>query len=134
MVTLLTVLPSKEIITPQKVYDYCVEKGILYPEIVTAQSIWETGWYKCKECSLDKNNLFGFTTGGPYFRFNSWKKSIDYYKKWQDKHYDPSRDYYEFLDCIYKSTSNRCIRYASDPNYTTKIQGTVNTHAESWKK
>ena len=31
-------------LTPQNVYSYCVEKEILHPEIVTAQSVQETGW------------------------------------------------------------------------------------------
>jgi len=34
-------------------------QNVLYPEIVLAQSILETGWFKCKNCSLDNNNLFG---------------------------------------------------------------------------
>lgn len=126
--------PAKEQISPDTVYQYCVEVGIKYPEIVTAQSILETGWYKCNNCSMTKNNIFGFTTGGPYIKFDDWKASVDYYKKWQDKHYSSERNYYDFLQCLYKTGSGRCVKYAQDLNYRTKLQQIVSKHENSWKK
>ena len=36
-----------------------IKQNVEHPEIVLAQSILETGWYKCKNCSMDKNNIFG---------------------------------------------------------------------------
>jgi len=119
--------------TPQKVYEYCIQQDILYPEIVTAQAIWETGWFNCDNCSLDKNNLFGFTTGGPYLEFEDWKSSIDYYKYWQDKFYDGERNYYDFLSCIYKTNTNRCIKYCTDPEkYVQCLQKTIERHKNDW--
>jgi len=124
---------SEDELTPSAVYQYCVEQGVLHPEIVTAQSIWETGWYECEGCSLDENNIFGFTTGGPYISFDDWKACVRYYKRWQDRHYDPERDYYEFLECMYE-VDGKCTRYAKDPDYKSKLKGTVRRHAHSWKK
>lgn len=121
-------------LTPQNVYNYCIEQDIKYPEIVTAQAIWETGWFRCSNCSLDKNNLFGFTTGGPYFKYDNWKESIKYYKRWQDKFYDPERDYYEFLTCIYKTKNGKCIKYCVDPtSYVIELKKTISKHHNDWR-
>ena len=45
----------------------------------------KSGWYKCKSCSLDKNNIFGFYSDR-YLEFDHWIESVAYYKKWQDKY------------------------------------------------
>ena len=121
-------------LNPQNVYDYCVEKDVLYPEIATAQAIWETGWFKCTNCSLDHNNIFGFYYNGAYKEYDSWKGSVVAYKSWQDKYYDTDRNYYAFLSCIYTTKKGRCVSYSKHPEkYNTKIKGTVRIHAESWK-
>jgi hypothetical protein len=44
----------------ENVYKSLLEHGIKHPEIVVKQTILETGWYKCKYCSLSENNIFGF--------------------------------------------------------------------------
>ena len=80
------------------------EQDIEHPEIVLRQSIWETGWYKCKYCSWKYNNLFGFrhkswvTEDNPqgYLKFDTWQDAVAYYKRWQDKRYQGG-DYYNFL-------------------------------------
>lgn len=73
---------------------------VKYPDVVLRQSILETGWYKCTNCSLRYNNIFGFSTG-KYLQFDNWIESVEYYKKWQDK-YMPEvcskNEYYEWLD------------------------------------
>lgn len=66
------------------------------PEIVMRQAIVETGWFKCKYCSLDSNNIFGFRIRKRYLYFDHWTKSVRYYKRWQDRHYKGG-DYYLFL-------------------------------------
>ena len=63
----------------------CESQNIQFPQVVTAQSVIETGWYKCKSCSLDKNNIFGFYSDR-YLEFDHWIESVAYYKKWQDKY------------------------------------------------
>ena len=95
-------------ITPAKVYNELVEQDVKCPEIVLRQSILETGWYGCTECSLDNNNLFGLTyydsKSGTrkYQKFDNWTESVSQYKKWQDKYYKGG-DYYDFLECVYKN-------------------------------
>jgi len=132
MILLISSISSEEL-TPENVYNYCIEKEIQHPEIVTAQAIWETGWFTCTDCSLDKNNLFGFNTGGPYFKFDNWKESIDYYKQWQDDFYDPERDYYSFLACLYKDNNGRCLKYCENPeSYIEALKGTIARHKNKW--
>jgi hypothetical protein len=134
LLIILLSLSSGDDLNAKNVYQYCVEQDVRHPEIVTAQAIWETGWFKCNNCSLDKNNLFGFNTGGPYFKYADWKESVDAYKRWQDSYYDPGRDYYKFLACIYKDRNGRCLKYCTDPeSYSKCLQATVLKHADSWK-
>ena len=96
------------------------KQKVKYPEIVLAQSILETGWYDCKNCSLDNNNLFGLWNykKHEYYYYDSWKGSIGGYKrgiqyKWDENNY---KDYYDFL---------KKIGYATDPYYIIKIKDIV---------
>jgi flagellum-specific peptidoglycan hydrolase FlgJ len=96
----------------QEVYNELVKQGVKYPKIVLAQSLLETGNYKCTNCSKDVNNLFGFFWKGSYIAFDNWRESVDYYKRWQLKRYNGG-DYYAFL---------KRIGYAADPNYIRKVK------------
>ncbi|HVX48539.1 MAG TPA: glucosaminidase domain-containing protein, partial [Chitinophagaceae bacterium] len=79
------------------VYCYMKSIGIKNPEIVLKQAIYETGHFKSLVC-LKKNNLFGFRSVVIYKSFATWQESVDYYKRWQDRHYtDTTEDYYHFL-------------------------------------
>jgi hypothetical protein len=83
---------------------------------------------------MDKNNLFGFNTGGPYFKYANWKESVDAYKLWQNTYYDPARNYYKFLACIYKDKNNRCLKYCTDPiTYNNCLKATILKHESNWK-
>lgn len=95
------------------------EQDIEHPEIVLRQSIWETGWYKCKYCSWKYNNMFGFrhkswvTDDNPqgYLKFDTWQDAVAYYKKWQEKRYTGG-DYYEFLiDVGYAADGNKYVKH-----------------------
>lgn len=114
-------------ITPIKVYNELVEQGVEHPEVVLRQSILETGWFGCTECSLDYNNLFGLTyydkndNQRKYQKFDNWKESITSYKSWQDKYYKGG-DYYDFLECVYKNKKGECKRYATSPTYINKLK------------
>lgn len=75
---------------------------IKFPAIVYNQVRLETGSLRCKDCSLDKNNLFGFqrdSTG--YLCFETWQLSIAKYKFWQEKHWDSTK-YNNYYDCLDK--------------------------------
>lgn len=96
------------------------KQNIKFPEIVLAQSLLETGWYQCENCSMDVNNLFGLydSKEKKYFSYPSWEESIGGYKrgvqyKYFKKKYD---NYYQFLDDI---------GYASDPQYIVKLKKLV---------
>lgn len=71
----------EDIPTVPLVYQACEYYGIHHPEIVVAQSILETGWYKSINC-LDNNNLFGLYNSKKkkYFKFNHWTESVKAYK------------------------------------------------------
>ena len=106
-----------------------VEQDVYYPQIVLAQSILETGWYKCKNCSLDENNIFGLWhhKKQEYYHYNTWQESIGGYKrgiqyKFFRKDY---KDYYEFL---------KDIGYATDPEYINKLKKIVKKTNYVWSK
>ena len=105
--------------TPESVLKELKSKNVLFPEIVLAQSILETGWFKCNNCSMDVNNLFGLYNSKKkeYFPYTNWEESINGYKRGiQYKYSKKYDDYYAFLDDI---------NYASDPNYISKLKTIV---------
>lgn len=109
-------LKSNNSLTLKNVLIELLRQDVRHPTIVLRQIILETNWLKCRNCSLDKNNLFGYQTKKGYIDFKKgWKKSVKYYKEWQDKYYNPSRhaNYYDFLIWI---------RYAEDPHYIDKLK------------
>lgn len=99
--------------TPVLVLEACKYYNIQYPEIVTAQSILETGHYKSKVC-LQYNNLFGLYNSKKrdYYSFNHWTKSVKAYYDLVQYRYKEG-DYYEWLSKI---------GYAEDPNYIAKVK------------
>tara|TARA_R110001592_G_scaffold56157_2_gene171323 strand:- start:178 stop:585 length:408 start_codon:yes stop_codon:yes gene_type:complete len=105
------------------------KQNVLYPEIVLAQSILETGWYDCKNCSLDNNNLFGLWNykKQEYYYYTNWKESIGGYKRGiQYKYFKKEyKDYYHFLSEI---------GYATDPQYIIKIKNIVKKNEKNSKK
>ena len=103
--------------TTKEVLTELEKQEVWYPEVVLAQAILETGWFDCKRCSLDKNNLFGLwdSRNQKYFEYDTWQESIGGYKrgiqyKFFRKDY---KDYYKFLEEI---------GYAEDPNYISKLK------------
>lgn len=112
--------------TKDEVYTELIRQGVKHPKVVLAQTIKETGWYKCKDCSLDHNNLFGLQYKGKYLEFNTWQESITRYKVFQDKRYDGIKDYLEFLDCIWLHRDGSCARYATSKNYTEELKEIIN--------
>ena len=99
--------------TIEYVYKCAVFYGLQYPEIVVAQSILETGYYKSYGCTRDKN-LFGLydSKNRRFFKFDTWQESVKAYKtKVQYKY--KSGDYYSFLEQI---------GYAEDSTYVEKVK------------
>lgn len=115
LITFVLILLSNVVYsqTLGEVRDYINDStDIKHKDIVLRQSIQETGWYKCKNCSMDKNNIFGWYYKGKYLSFTHWKESVLYYERWQNRHYVDG-DYYEFL--IKRG-------YASDPEYINRLK------------
>lgn len=99
--------------TPALVLEACKYYEIQYPEIVTSQSILETGHYKSKVC-LQYNNLFGLYNSKKrdYYSFDHWTESVKAYYDLVQYRYNEG-DYYAWLSKI---------GYAEDPNYITKVK------------
>ena len=83
--------------TKKEVYDYIIKTRIEHPDIVFRQVLKETGHLKCTHCSMDHNNPLGFRYKHKHLEFDTWKESIDYYKRWQIRKKYTGGDYYEFL-------------------------------------
>ena len=99
-------------LTIPNLYKEIIRNGILYPKIVLAQAILETGWFRSSVCRK-KHNLFGLTNPrtGKYYEFNHWTESVRaYYTKFQYKY--KGGNYLLWLDEI---------GYAEDPNYLVEI-------------
>ena len=94
-------------LTIPNLYKEIIRNGILYPKIVLAQAILETGWFRSSVCR-NKHNLFGLTNPrtGKYYEFNHWTESVQaYYTKVQYKY--KSGNYLLWLDEIgYSENSN----------------------------
>lgn len=90
---------------------------IQHPDVVYAQAILETGYFKSAGC-LRHNNLFGLynSKAKRYCRFNHWTESVIAYKEWIQRRYKPPEDYYKFLSRIH---------YAEDPAYISKLKQIV---------
>lgn len=95
---------------------------IKFPEIVYAQAILETGYFKSNVCCT-YNNLFGLydSRNKDYYRFNHWSESVKAYKDYIQYKYIPPNDYYYFLDSI---------GYAEDPDYINKVKRIVKQYDE----
>ena len=106
--------------TTSEVLKELKKQDVKFPEIVLAQSLLETGWYQCSECSMDVNNLFGLYNSREkkYFPYANWKESIGGYKRGiQYKYFKKTyKDYYHFLSEI---------GYATDPQYIIKLKKIV---------
>lgn len=92
---------------------------IHHKEIVYAQAILETGWFK----SINHhNNLFGLR-GKHYYTYKHWSESIKAYKEKIQSRYKQGEDYYQFLIRIH---------YASNPNYINVLKSIV--RSKPWIK
>lgn len=103
---------NRDSLTKENVLYWLKVARIKHDSIVFKQAMIESGNLKCSDCSLDNNNLFGFSNGKRYLEFNTWIESIFYYAWWQEKNYKGG-DYYNFLDSI---------KFASDTNYTNNLK------------
>ena len=103
-------------LTLPNLYKEIKRNGILYPKIVLAQAILETGWFRSPLCR-HRHNLFGLTNPQTktYYEFDHWTESVKaYYTKVQYKY--KGGNYLLWL---------RDIGYAEDYNYIRKLIGVL---------
>ena len=109
---------------PEEYLDEALEYyNILHKDIVYAQAILETGYFKSRVCR-EYNNLFGLYNSRTkdYYRFEHWSESVVAYIKYIQYRYRSPTDYYTFLDSI---------GYATDPQYIIKLKKLVNKYEEN---
>ena len=79
------------------------ECRVLYPRIVAAQCVLESGWMTSNLC-VRYCNLFGLfdSRKKDYYHFNTWEESVSAYVRLVQSKYNPKRDkdYYAFLKRI----------------------------------
>ncbi|MBO5615821.1 MAG: peptidoglycan DD-metalloendopeptidase family protein [Prevotella sp.] len=79
------------------------ECGVLYPRIVAAQCVLESGWMTSNLCTRFCN-LFGLfdSRKKDYYHFNTWEESVAAYVRLVQSKYNPKqdKDYYAFLKRI----------------------------------
>ena len=88
--------------------------GVKHPQIVYAQAVLETGYFKSDLC-LNDNNLFGLYNSKKhrYHTFDHWKDCIIAYKEMIQYKYKDGDDYLDFL---------KEIGYAEDSEYICKLK------------
>lgn len=99
-------------LTIPNLYAEIKRNGILYPKVVLAQAILETGWFRSSLCR-NRNNIFGLTNPhtGKYYEFGHWTESVRaYLTKVQYKY--KGGNYLIWL---------KDIGYAEDPGYIEAI-------------
>lgn len=101
-------------LTVPNLYAEIKRNGILYPKVVLAQAILETGWFTSPLCR-DRHNLFGLTNPHTkkYYEFDHWTESVRaYYTKVQYRYKREDGNYLLWL---------RNIGYAEAPDYIPAV-------------
>jgi hypothetical protein len=103
-------------ITVERLYEACDYYNIQYPDIVIAQAILESGFFKSNIC-VEHNNLFGLYNSRikEYYHFDHWAESVKAYRDKVQYKYEGG-DYYEWL---------QEIGYAEDTLYIPKVKNLV---------
>lgn len=108
--------PPKEL-NIESLYEALRKYNVMFPKIVVAQALLETGYFTSDVC-LNYNNLFGLRrpSDGAYYQFTNWEQSVKAYKDYVQYKYHGG-DYLRFL---------QNIGYAEDPTYIYKVRSISN--------
>lgn len=100
-------------ITVEGLYKACEYYEIQQPDIVVAQAILETGFFKSDLC-LKQHNLFGLFNSRTmdFYSFDHWTESVKAYRDKVQYRYQDG-DYYDWLERI---------GYAEDSLYVSKLK------------
>ena len=103
-------------ITIEGLYKACEYYEIQQPDIVVAQAILETGFFKSDLC-LKRHNLFGLFNSRTmdFYQFDHWTESVKAYRDKVQYKYKEG-DYYEWL---------QELGYAEDTLYIPKVKNLV---------
>lgn len=111
----LSTVPDFMSMEPQEgLYQALEYYHIPHPDIVWCIAYLETGNFT-SENGMRFNNLFGIydSKNHRYRSYNHWIESVEDFKKSISYRYRPGEGFYHFL---------KRIRYASDPDYITKLK------------
>jgi hypothetical protein len=100
-------------ITVEGLYKACEYYEIQQPDIVVAQAILETGFFKSDLC-LKRHNLFGLFNSRTmdFYSFDHWTESVKAYRDKVQYRYKTG-NYYDWLERI---------GYAEDSLYVSKLK------------
>ena len=103
-------------ITVEGLYKACDYYEIQQPDIVVAQAILETGFFKSDLC-LKRHNLFGLFNSRTmdFYSFDHWAESVKAYRDKVQYRYQTG-NYYDWLEHI---------GYAEDSLYVSKLKNIV---------
>ena len=109
---------------------YIDSLDIKEPYYVISQALWETGFFSCKNCTFENNNMFGFRCrSGKYMKFKNLNSCMIYYSNWQKKRYPKFKELYP--TGTYLGFLKWC-RFAESPNYSRVITETYNWLLKNW--
>ena len=100
----------------ERLFKACDYYGIKHPEVVVAQALLESGFFRSDLC-IDHHNLFGLYNSyvDDYYHFDHWTESVKAYRDKVQYKYDDG-DYYEWL---------QELGYAKDTLYIPKVKNLV---------
>ena len=106
-------------ITVEGLYKACEYYEIQQPDIVVAQAILETGFFKSDLC-LKQHNLFGLFNSRTmdFYSFDHWTESVKAYRDKVQYRYKTG-NYYDWLEHI---------GYAEDSLYVSKLKNIVTNY------
>ena len=106
-------------ITVEGLYKACEYYEIQQPDIVVAQAILETGFFKSDLC-LKRHNLFGLFNSRTmdFYSFDHWTESVKAYRDKVQYRYKTG-NYYDWLERI---------GYAEDSLYVSKLKNIVTNY------
>lgn len=123
------VVYDSDVFTPERLYNYIVECGIKFPDIVYRQALLESGRFS-SDIFMCGNNLFGMklarqrptTAVGEYkghAEYKSWKASVQDYALFQSafmRKYKTEEQYYKALGKSYAEDDSyiRLLKNMSD--------------------
>lgn len=131
----------KDTLTPKTLYNLIKTMGVKHPEIITAQAIEETGYFKSNLYSTN-GNLFGMKLAGsrPTTACSTSKNKYANYKCHKDHVLYSVMDRVMLDAAFYRNLSKEAYyaklgrTYASNPNYVRNLKKIIQNHGFTFNK